>query len=90
MAEQRAGGRPYRYEVDLRMLPKGTDSAQLERFCQVLQRIMDDEGTDLALVVPCERADNDGATGRQMAWGWPTEENWREAVYEAFGGEVAP
>jgi|GEM_PF-1942577 len=88
--KRRNGERNYRFEVDLGMLPAGASEAQLAAFCRVLQRVMDDGGTDLATVVPCTVANNDGAPQIVRAWGWPTEEDWQEAVDEVFGTEATP
>jgi len=88
---RKRGPRPYRYEVDLGMLPEGATAAQLDRFCEVLQRIVDEDDTDLAHVVACFEARNPNPpSGHQLCWGWPTKENWNDAIREVFGSDVTP
>jgi hypothetical protein len=74
--------KPYRYEVDLRMLPWSADAAALYTFCERLEAILEREGDDLVRVVPAFAAFNAGA---HPCEGWPTERQWGLALREVFG-----
>ena len=68
------------------MLPDGAQPSQLKPFCEALQRIMDADGTDASLIVPCFVAQNPpNPSAHQLAWGWPDQAHWNAAVHEAFG-----
>lgn len=77
--------RQYRYEVDMGMLPKGATPDRLKDFCEALQRVMDEDGTDASLIVPCFVAKNLNPSGHQLGWGWPDEGHWDKAMREVFG-----
>ncbi len=76
--------REYRYEVDMTMLPEGAQPSRLKPFCEALQRIMDADGTDASLIVPCFAASNLRPSGHQLAWGWPDQAHWNAAIREVF------
>lgn len=82
--------KPFKYEVDLGMLPRGIDGRGLGPFCAALERVMESDGDDLVSIVPTFAAMNDRTDGQLAAFGWPTESQWARAVRETFGVEMLP
>ena len=77
--------KPFKYEVDLRMLPMGAQGGDLAPFCAALERIMERGDDGRVRIVPTFQALNDGTNSEQLAWGWPTEDQWSEAIRQVFG-----
>lgn len=77
----------YKYEVDLAMLPPGADGEDLIRFCSILEEIVRESDSVKSYdvkIVPTFFAINDGTFYGLVAFGWPLQKQWDQAIYRVF------